>query len=151
MLSKRMTDQVNAEAQQNMTSFVAVKWIEFIWIELFFFFLLSFLKVFVYTRAMAMFINKSLNSRLFYAPNAYHDLLFECENIRGAVQKTMLDFLSQLSDDVELVVPCTPLVIWEKNRPIFSPVESLVRTIGITLSIGGFVTGLVLILSGGKK
>ena len=107
--------------------------------------------MFVYTRAMAMFINKSPNSRLFYAPHGYHDILFENEDIRGAVKKTILDFLTQFSDDVELVVPCTPLVVWEKNRPIFSPVESLIRTIGITLSIGGFLTGMVLILSGGKK
>ena len=108
-------------------------------------------EVFVYNRAMAIFINKSLNSRLFYAPQAHHEILFENEEIRGAVKKTILDFLTQYSDDVGLVSPCTPLVVWEKNRPIFSPVESLIRTIGITLSIGGFLTGVVLILSGGRN
>ena len=98
-----------------------------------------------------MFINKSPNSRLFYAPNGHHEILFEVDDIRGAVKKTILNFLTQYSDSVDLVTPSTPLVVWEKNSPIFSPVESFIRTIGVTLSIGGFLTGVVLILSGGSK
>lgn len=105
----------------------------------------------MYNRAMAMFINKSPNSRLFYAPDSYHEVLFENEYIRGAVYKTVIDFFSQLSDSVLEVNPSTPLIECDKSTPIFSPVESLVRVVGVTLAIGGFLTGVALILSGGRK
>lgn len=107
--------------------------------------------MFVYNRAMAMFINKSPNSRLFFAPNSHHEILFENDHIRGAAYKTILDYFSQTSDSVENVVPSSPLVVWDKNRPIFSPLESFVRVVGVTLSIGGFLTGMALVLSGGRR
>jgi hypothetical protein len=105
----------------------------------------------VYNRAMALFINKSANSRLFTAPEGSHEVLFENDVIRGAAQKTILDFFTQVSNSAQHFVPSTPLVEWDRNKPIFSPLESFVRVVGVTLCMGGLVTGLAMVLSGGKK
>jgi hypothetical protein len=78
-------------------------------------------------------------------------VLFENDIIRGAAQKTILDFFTQISNSAQNFVPSTPLVEWDRNKPIFSPLESFVRVVGVTLSIGGLITGLAMVLSGGKK
>jgi len=108
-------------------------------------------EVFVHNRAMSMFVNKAPRSRMLVAPGAFHELLFESAVIRGAVTKTVMDFFSQTSDDVTQVHACSPLQEWDKATPIYSPAESLIRAVGVTVAIVGAVTGLSLILSGGRR
>ena len=57
-------------------------------------------EVFVHNRAMAMFVNKAPRTRLFVAPTACHEVVFEEPVVRGAVTKTVLDFFGQSGDDV---------------------------------------------------
>mmetsp|Transcript_8488 Transcript_8488/g.8432 ORF Transcript_8488/g.8432 Transcript_8488/m.8432 type:complete len:377 (-) Transcript_8488:534-1664(-) len=105
--------------------------------------------VFVYNRAMAIFLNKAPQSRMFYAPNAYHDILFENDIIKGAVTKVIQDFFSQESDEVELLQPCSPLVDWDRNTLIYSPAEVIVRALGVGTAVVMGILGVALIFSGG--
>jgi lysophospholipase len=108
-------------------------------------------EVFVYNRAMGMFANKAPNCRVFVAPGAYHEVLFEHETIRGAALKAIIDFFTQQSDSVDDVRPSYPLTEWDKSSPTYSPAESLLRSAGIAVAILGAITGAALILSGGRR
>ena len=46
---------------------------------------------------------------------------------------------------------CSPLTEWDKATPIYSPAESLLRAVGVSVAIVGAVTGLSLMLSGGRS
>lgn len=105
----------------------------------------------VNNRAMAMFIKKAPNARMFFVPNAYHEILFEKKETRDAAFKVIFDFFGQKSDDVSLVQPCYPLQYYDPATPIYTLPELIVRGIGISLSIVGIVAGVAMILGDKKK
>jgi lysophospholipase len=51
---------------------------------------------FVYTRAMRMFVKEVPYCKLLFAPNAYHELLHENVQTRGAVETVIADFFLQV-------------------------------------------------------
>lgn len=103
---------------------------------------------FVYNRAMQMLATASPASKMFLAPGACHELLFETDDIRAATLKAILDFFTQASDDVSLVQPAFPLIEQDKDAPLFSVLESIVRTVGIAVASVGVVSGLAVIIGG---
>lgn len=106
--------------------------------------------LFVFNRAMQIFVNKAPRVSMFVAPNSYHEVLFENEIIRGAAMKVICDFFTQVSDNVELVVPCSPLILFDKNTPIYSPAETVIRAVGISIGIVTCSIGIALLISGGR-
>jgi lysophospholipase len=103
--------------------------------------------VFVYNRAMAMFVQKAPNSRMFCVPEAYHELLMETEAVRSGVIKVVVDFFAQKTNAVDEVQPVSPLVPHDPTKPIFSPLETALRLTGFVIGAGGFIVGLSMLLS----
>lgn len=100
---------------------------------------------------MAIFIKKAPVARMFVAPGAYHEILFEQETIREAALKVITDFFSQRSDDITLVPPCYPLQLYDPVTPIYSAPELLFRGVGIAISALGIVAGLAMIFGDRSK
>lgn len=98
-----------------------------------------------------MFIKKAPHAKMFFVPNAYHEILFEKQETRDAAWKVIFDFFGQKSDDVSLVQPCFPLQYYDPVTPIYTLPEIIVRGIGITLSLVGVVAGVAMILGDRKK
>lgn len=107
----------------------------------------------VYNRAMAMFIHKAPNARLFTIPGSYHEILFESEDILDAANKVILDFFNQKDDDVNAVRPCHPLQEYDGRayELIYNVPELVVRGIGISLSVIGVIAGIALLLGDRRK
>jgi hypothetical protein len=105
----------------------------------------------VHNRAMAMFVNKAPHSQMFLAPNAMHNLLLENDIIRGATNKVILDFFSQAEDDVSSVHPSSPLEPWDKQKPLYSGPELILRAVGVSVGVLGILSGLALIVTGGRR
>jgi len=101
--------------------------------------------VFVYNRAMAMFLQKAPCCKMFFAPDAFHELLFENDAVRSASFKAINDFFAQVSDDVSLVHPSSPLVNYQKDAPIYTVTETILRTSGVVIAGVGVVLGLSLV------
>lgn len=100
---------------------------------------------FVYNRAMIMFIRKATAARMFVCEGARHDLLHEHESARGATKKAILDFFTQKSDNVYLVEPPFSYSQCDRNAPLYSVTESLVRTAGLVAAGVGIAMGLTMI------
>lgn len=100
---------------------------------------------------MAMFVKKAPASRMFTAPGACHELLFETETVREATLKVTIDFFSQKSDDVALVQPCFPLIPHDPTAPIYQWPELLVRGTGILLASIAIVAGCAMIVGGERR
>lgn len=98
-------------------------------------------------RGSAMFIKKAPHSKMFFVPGAYHEILFEKELIRNAALKAIFDFFNQKSDDVSLVQPGYPMQYYDPVTPIYSLTELVIRGVGVTLSVGGFIAGLAMLFS----
>jgi lysophospholipase len=105
----------------------------------------------VNNRAMAMFIRKAPNTKMFNIPGSYHEILYETEAIRDSAMKCIYDFFNQKSDDISLVLPCYPLVVYDQTVGIYSMPELIVRGVGIGLSVVSLIAGVVMILGGDRK
>jgi hypothetical protein len=82
---------------------------------------------------------------MFFAPDAFHELLFENDAVRSASFKAINDFFAQVSDDVSLVHPSSPLVNYQKDAPIYTVTETILRTSGVVIAGVGVVLGLSLV------
>jgi hypothetical protein len=106
--------------------------------------------LFVHNRAMAMFVHKAQHSQMFLAPDSMHNLLFENDMVRGATIRVILDFLTQLEDDVSKVEPAAPLIPCDKNTPLYSSAEIIMRAAGVSVGILGILAGLTMTITGGR-
>lgn len=98
-----------------------------------------------------MFRRKAPAMRLFFAPESYHELLFENNLIRSATKAIIRDFFTQKSDDVSTVELSYPLIEVDPTDSTYSLPELLLRSAGIVLSICGIIIGGVLIITGENK
>jgi len=107
--------------------------------------------VFVYTRAMNMFMKTVRCCRMFRMPGAYHEVLLETKIRRNAAITVILRFFNQPSDDVRAVMPCEPLQLCDENEPVFSYREIVIRTVGVVVGAVGIAVGLALFVSAGRR
>jgi alpha-beta hydrolase superfamily lysophospholipase len=106
---------------------------------------------FVYNRAISHFAQHVPNSKVLFAPSSYHEVWAEKDTIRGATLKAICDFFSQKSDDVLLVEPSTPLIVYDHTQPTYSVWEATFRSSGILLATLGVVIGLSMVIGDTKK
>ena len=107
--------------------------------------------LFVYNRAMAFFAQSAPNCKIFIAPNALHEVLYESEPIRNAALEIVKDFFLQKSDNVEQVISKNPFYEYDKATPIYSLPEKFIRAAGIVISTVGIIAGITMIFSSGRK
>jgi hypothetical protein len=107
--------------------------------------------VFVYNRAMAFFAQSAPKCRIFIAPNALHELLYESEPIRNASLEIVKEFFKQKGDDIDQVSPKGPFYEYDKATPIYSLPEKFIRAAGIVISTVGILAGVTMIFSSGKR
>jgi hypothetical protein len=107
--------------------------------------------IFVYNRAMAMFVQKAPNSLMYFVPEAYHETLMETEAVRGGVKKVIVDFFTQKSNNVSQVQAASPLTTHDPTKPIFSPLETALRLTGLVIGTVGCIVGASMIFSSGGK
>jgi hypothetical protein len=55
------------------------------------------------------FAQQAPNTKIFFAPGSYHEILNEKENIRNAATKMIVSFLRQEEDDVSVVQAVKPI------------------------------------------
>ena len=103
--------------------------------------------IFVYNRAMAMFVQKAPNSLMFFVPDAYHETLHETDAVRGGVKKVIVDFFTQKNNTVAQLQPASPLVPHDPTKPIFSPLETALRLTGFVVGAVGCIVGASMLLS----
>ena len=104
--------------------------------------------VFVYTRAMAMFLRKSINSVMFTCKGAYHDLLHERDEIRHPLKHLILAYFKQSSDSVHLIEAprSANIVKYDKSTPVYSIAELVLRGVGLVLAGVGAAVGTALMI-----
>jgi len=106
---------------------------------------------FVHNRAISIFALRANNCKVFFAPNSYHELWAENDEIRGATLKTISNFLTQESDNVNDVEPIEPLINFDPTRPMYSLAEAVIRSTGVLLATVGVIIGITMIFETKRK
>lgn len=104
----------------------------------------------MYNRAMVKFTKEAGSSKLMMVPGAYHEILFEKEEIRLAALRVIDDFFNQADDNVAQVKPCFPLSV-ESIDTFYSYPEVAMRMVGVGVAIVCFVTGLAMVVSDKRR
>lgn len=102
---------------------------------------------FVYNRAVSIFAQRAPACKVLFAPSSFHEVWAEKDSIRGSTLKAISDFFTQKQDDVMLVEPSTPLILYDHNAPTYSIAEATIRSTGILIATLGVLTGITMIFS----
>jgi lysophospholipase len=106
---------------------------------------------FVYNRALTMFAQQAPACKIFVCEEGYHELLLDVDCVANASLKIIVEYFSQIQDDVNILQPTLPFINYDKSKPIYSIAETVIRASGMLLASVGIIAGVSMIFSGKRR
>lgn len=108
--------------------------------------------VFVHNSAMDMFAAAAPACKVFDVPGAKHEVLLEGPKARQAVYATIIDYFNQDSDSITGVTAKKPLRLRDPKAALAAGWPDLAwRSVGVLIAAAGVITGVTLMIKGGRR